>query len=77
MREGVGEYYRQMIANHRVLEQDAQGNWVWHYLDRGKADHYAHAEAYCLLASKDAGMPVFRREDIERAFGTDVVPWQR
>jgi len=52
MRDGVGEYYRQMIANHRVLEQDAQGNWVWRYLDHGKADHYAHTEAYCLLASK-------------------------
>jgi len=73
MRDGVGEYYREMTGLSRVLEQNAQGNWVWRYLDRGKADHYAHAEAYCLLASKHAGMPVFRREDIERAFGKEVM----
>jgi len=73
MRDGVGEYYRQMTGLSRVLEQNAQGNWVWRYLDRGKADHYAHAEAYCLLASKHAGIPVFRREDIERAFSTEVM----
>lgn len=49
---GIGEYYRQMTAQKRLLEQDAQGNWVRRYVDQGKPDHYAHAEVYCLLASK-------------------------
>ena len=52
MKYGLGDYYRQMMAIQRVLEQDAQGNWVARYLDHGKPDHYAHAEAYCVLATK-------------------------
>ena len=35
-----------------VLPQNSLGNWVARYVDHGKADHYAHAEAYCLLACK-------------------------
>jgi hypothetical protein len=50
VQHGVGEYYRQMTAIHRVLEQNAQGNWVARYLDHGKPDHYGHAETYCALA---------------------------
>ena len=50
VQHGVGEYYRQMTAIHRVLEQNAQGNWVARYSEHGKADHYAQAEAYCALA---------------------------
>jgi hypothetical protein len=49
---GVGEYYRQMAALKRIMEQNSQGNWVYRYADEGKPDHYAHAEVYCLLASK-------------------------
>jgi hypothetical protein len=48
----VGEYYGEMTALTRDLRQNSQGNWVARYLDHGKADHCAHAEAYCLLACK-------------------------
>ncbi len=50
VKDGLGEYYREMLALSRVLERNAQGNWVAKYVDAGKADHYAHAEAYCALA---------------------------
>lgn len=50
VRDGVGEYYRQMMALSRVLEQNAAGNWVARYVDAGKPDHYAHAELYCMRA---------------------------
>ncbi len=49
---GVGEYYREMMALKRTLEENAQGNWVARYVSEGRADHYAHAEVYCLLAGK-------------------------
>jgi hypothetical protein len=52
VRDGLGEYYRELLALSRVLEQNAQGNWVAKYVDGGKADHYAHAESYCALALK-------------------------
>ena len=52
VRDGIGEYYRQVTALKRLLEQDAQGNWVARYPKQNKPDHYAHAEVYCLLASK-------------------------
>ena len=38
------------MAPKRQLEQDAQGNWTSRYNEHGKADHYAHAENYCLQA---------------------------
>ena len=47
---GVGEYYRELRAPQRTLEQDAHGNWVARWLEHGKADHFAHAEAYCCAA---------------------------
>ena len=50
VRDGLGEYYRQMMALSWVLEQNSLGNSVARYLDHGKADHFAHAEAYCALA---------------------------
>ena len=50
IRDGLGEYYREMMALSRVLEQNAQGNWVARYVDNRKADHFAHAEAYCTIA---------------------------
>lgn len=57
VREGLGEYYCQMMALTRTLEQNSSGNWVARYLDLGKADHYAHAEVYChqALAWEAAG----------------------
>ena len=53
VRDGFGEYYREMTALTRVLEENAQENLVARYVRGGKDDHYAHAEAYCLLASED------------------------
>ena len=52
VKEGVGEYYRHLLALKRTLEQDSQGNWVAKWVDNGRADHYAHAEVYCLLAAR-------------------------
>lgn len=51
---GLGEYYREMMALTRQLEQDSQGNWISRYSDGGKPDHFAHAEIYCMLAGHDA-----------------------
>jgi hypothetical protein len=50
VRDGLGEYYRQMMAQARVLEQNSLGNWVARYLNYGKPDHFAHAEVYCAIA---------------------------
>ncbi len=52
VRDGLGEYYREMMALTRQLEQNSVGNWVARYVDNGKADHFAHAEAYCRVAAK-------------------------
>ena len=49
-RRDLGEYYRQLLALQRALEQDAQGNWVARWTETGRADHFAHAEVYCRLA---------------------------
>ncbi len=51
MRQGVGDYCREMTVLQRVLRQNARGNWVANFDDKGRADHYAHAEAYCYLAT--------------------------
>jgi len=51
VRDGVGEFYREMTALNRVLEKNAVGNWVARYVDNDRPDHYAHAEAYCWLAA--------------------------
>jgi hypothetical protein len=50
VREGIGEYYREMLALRRTLEQDSNGNWRSKWLDGNRPDHYAHAEVYCWLA---------------------------
>lgn len=50
VREGLGAYYRELLALTRTLEQDATGNWVARWTNRRRADHYAHAEVYCALA---------------------------
>jgi len=49
---GIGEYYREMMALRRTLVENAQGNWVSRYVSEGRADHYAHAEVYCMLAGR-------------------------
>ncbi len=52
VRDGFGEYYREMMALTRVLDENARGDWVSRYINGRKADHYAHAETYCLLAGQ-------------------------
>ncbi len=54
---GVGEYYRQLIAPVRVVAPDNTGNPVARYKHRGKPDHFAHAEAYCYLATVEPVAP--------------------
>lgn len=41
----------------RTPVEDARGHLVYRWLSERKADHYAHAEAYCLLAAQ-AGPPL-------------------
>ncbi len=48
---GIGEYYRQLTALARLTAPDATGNPVARYNRRGMPDHFAHAEAYCYLAT--------------------------
>lgn len=50
VRQGVGEYYRELQALQRELHRDDVGNWVARWEDHNKADHYAHAEVYAYLA---------------------------
>ena len=50
IKNGFGDYYRQMLAPQRTLEEDARGNLVAKWVNNGKADHYAHAEVYCWAA---------------------------
>lgn len=58
---GMGEYYRELQAPQRTLDQDAHGNWVARWLEHGKPDHFAHAEAYCYAADMIvARRPVWR-----------------
>lgn len=50
VRQGWGEYYRQMLAPKRVIETDAGGTAVARWVESGD-DHFAHAEVYALLAA--------------------------
>ena len=57
VREGIGEYFRELLAPQRTIERDARGRDVARWVEGGKADHYAHAEAYCQLASEGPVRP--------------------
>ena len=46
----TGRRPSRMMVLTRRLEQNAAGKWRGRYAGGGKADHYAHAEAYCLRA---------------------------
>lgn len=50
VREGLGEYYREMMAPKRLLEPDQHNNPRARWEDFRKADHFLHAEIYCALA---------------------------
>ena len=61
LKDGYGEYYRQLLAPQRTLERDHQGNWVARWLEHNRADHYAHAEVYAMLAQKFQPEPLVVR----------------
>lgn len=50
---GCGEYFRQLMAPVRVIKEGPDGNPESTYDNRSKADHFAHAEVYCTLASQN------------------------
>ena len=47
VRDGIGEYYREMLALQRLVERDSQGDLTARFENSNRADHFAHAEAYC------------------------------
>ncbi len=51
VKQGLGDYYQQLLAPKRTLERDGQGNWIGRWVEGSRADHYAHAEVYCMLAA--------------------------
>ncbi len=54
VREGLGEYVRELLAPKRTIAQDANENWVSRYVSSSRADHYLHAEVYAMLAAEGA-----------------------
>ena len=52
VKEGLGEYYRELLVPKRTLERDGQANWVAKWVDQGRDDHFAHAELYSMLAGE-------------------------
>ena len=71
-RRGHGEYYRELRALQRTLEQDAQGNWRERWFDRGLPDHFAHAEVYCLFGEELVPPPAVDIEALHRGLEN---PW--
>lgn len=51
VRDGIGEYYRELLAPQRTLEPDSTGNPQARWANDRRADHFAHAETYCWIAS--------------------------
>lgn len=60
IRDGLGEYYRQLMVPKRVLERDRHGNWTSRWVNQNRDDHYAHAEVYCMLAGTVRGARLAR-----------------
>lgn len=48
--ENIQNFMDQMVAPTRVIERDANGNFVAKWLEYGKPDHYFHAGIYGLVA---------------------------
>lgn len=51
MRDGRGEYYRELMVPRGTLQHRSNCHYVSRCIDNGKADHPAHAEAYCRMAA--------------------------
>jgi Phage terminase large subunit (GpA) len=60
VKSGMGEYYRQLLASRRTLVRDGHANWTYHWEEGSKADDYAHAELYCMIASIRHGGRILR-----------------
>jgi hypothetical protein len=54
LRDGRGEYYRQMVAPRRVEVKNSMDDWAGRWIDNEKADHYAHSEVYAWAAQEVA-----------------------
>ncbi len=50
MKDGFSEYYREMMAPQRLPIRDSNGNFDYRWDEKGRDDHYFHAEVYALLA---------------------------
>jgi hypothetical protein len=57
-----------------MIERDAQGNPRAVWREGSRADHFAHAEAYCLLA-QELTPPRIGRPDLMGEGMTRVSPW--
>lgn len=51
----IPNYYAQLKAPVRVLEETTGGAKVARYVE-AEADHFAHAENYCMVAGMDTGL---------------------
>jgi hypothetical protein len=51
IRDGSGEYYREMMAPYRLASRGSDGRWTARWTDNGKPDHFAHAEIYSMCAA--------------------------
>lgn len=76
MYEGMGDYYRQLMAPKRQLTANAAGEPVYGYT--GRNDHFAHAEVYCQAAADRRLRPMPAR--VSGAFGYmgpdgETIPW--
>ena len=60
VKDGIGDYYRQVMAPQRLIELDSNGNPRAVWREGHRDDHFAHAEVYCERAQelKPALMPM-------------------
>ena len=56
-KRGHGEYYRELLALQRTIDDDASDNPLGRWIKRGD-DHYAHAEVYAMLAERLSEPPL-------------------
>ena len=58
MKEGRGEYYRELQAPQRTLVQTTDGNWEARWLDHGRPDHYARCARGASGSASGASCPI-------------------
>lgn len=78
VKDGLGEYVRELLAPQRTLEPDFAGNLVARWVEHGRADHFAHAEAYAMLAEKFGRLATgFYDPGPDEPRDTDQEPWRK